>query len=126
MLTSAKRRTLHIWIAMLAVLFSALAPTVSHALAASSATPSVLLEMCTVDGTKSADGSKQAPSDSMQGMEHCAYCLTHASTPALPPPAVAGFAVIGGHDLYPALFYSAPQPLHTWSAAKPRGPPARS
>jgi hypothetical protein len=62
----------------------------------------------------------------MQGMEHCAYCLTHASSPALPPPAVAGFAVIGGHDHYPALFYTAPQPLHTWSAAKPRGPPSRS
>jgi hypothetical protein len=126
MLNFVKRQTLHIWIAMMAVLFSALAPTVSHALAASSSTPSVLLEMCTVDGAKSVDGSKQSPTDSMQGMEHCAYCLTHPSTPALPPPPMAGFAVIGGHDLYPALFYSAPQPLHTWSAAKPRGPPTRS
>ena len=124
MLNSVKRRTLQIWIAMLAVLFSALAPTVSHALAPS--TPSVLLEMCTVNGVKAVDGGKPAPSKSMAGMEHCAYCLTHAVSPALLPPAVAGFAVIGGHDLYPPLFYSAPQPLHTWSAAKPRGPPACS
>ena len=124
MLNSAKRRTLHIWIAMLAVLFGALAPSVSQALAGS--TPSVLLEMCTVDGVKAADGSRQTPSKSMQGMEHCAYCLAHATSPALLPPAMAGFAVIGGHDYYPALFYTAPQPLHTWSAAKPRGPPTRS
>jgi hypothetical protein len=124
MLNAAKRRTLQIWIAMLAILFSALAPTVSHALVSS--TPSALLEMCTVDGVKAVEGSTQAPSKSMPGMEHCAYCLTHASSPALLPPAVAGFAVIGGHDFYPPLFYTAPQPLHTWSAAKPRGPPARS
>jgi hypothetical protein len=124
MLNSVKRRTLQIWIAMLAILFSALAPAVSHALAAS--TPSVLLEMCTIDGAKTGDGSRQAPSKSMQGMEHCAYCLTHASSPALLPPAMSGFAVIGGHDHYPALFYTAPQPLHTWSTAKPRGPPSRS
>ena len=124
MLTSAKRRTLHIWIAMLAVLFSALAPSVSHALAKSA--PSILLEMCTVDGVKAADGSKQTPSKSMQGMEHCAYCLTHANSPALPPPAMSGFTAIGGHDLYPPPFYTAPQPLHSWSAAKPRGPPSGS
>jgi hypothetical protein len=124
MLNSAKRRTLQLWIAMLAILFSALAPAVSQALASS--TPSALLEMCSVDGVKAVDGQTQAPSKSMLGMEHCAYCLTHANSPALLPPAVAGFAVIGGHDFYPPLFYTAPQPLHTWSAAKPRGPPSRS
>jgi hypothetical protein len=119
MLYSAKRKTLQIWIAMLAVLFAALAPTVSHALAAS--TPAALAEMCTVDS-----GAKKAPTNTMHGMEHCAYCVMHGGAPGLPPSALGGFAVIGGHDFYPPLFYTAPQPLHSWSASHPRGPPAVS
>jgi hypothetical protein len=118
MLKHLKRQTLHIWIAMLAVLFAALAPTVSHALAAS--TTGALSEMCSVGGP-----SKKAPSNTMHGMEHCPYCATHGGEPTLPP-ALNGFAVIGGHDFYPPLFYTAPQPLHTWLAASPRGPPAYS
>lgn len=119
-----KRQTLHVWIAMLAILFSALAPTVSHALAAS--TPYALVEMCSIDGVKASAGTQKDPAKSMQGMQHCAYCVTHGGSFALPPSAVASFAVIGGHDYYPALFYTAPQPLHTWRAANPRGPPAVS
>jgi len=118
MLKHLKRQTLHIWIAMLAVLFATLAPTVSHALAAS--TTGALSEMCSVDGP-----TKKAPSNTMHGMEHCPYCATQGGEPALPP-ALNGFAVIGGHDFYPPLFYSAPQPLHTWLAASPRGPPSCS
>lgn len=119
MFYSAKRQVLHIWIAMLAVLFAALAPTVSHALA--STTAAALAEMCTVDS-----GTKKAPTNVMHGMEHCAYCAMQASTPALPPQPLHGFAIIGGHDVYPPLFYTAPQPLHPWRAASPRGPPALS
>jgi hypothetical protein len=116
MLTSLRRQTLHLWIAMLAVLFAALAPTVSHALA--STTEAALAEMCTVGAP-----SKKAPSNTMHGMEHCPYCASHGAAPLLPPPATMNFAVIGGHDFYPPLFYTAPQPLHTWSASRPRGPP---
>ena len=75
---------------MLAVLFAALAPTVSHALAAS--TTGMLAEMCSVDGP-----AKKAPSNTMHGMEHCPYCATHGGSPALPPHSLTGFAVIGGH-----------------------------
>jgi hypothetical protein len=115
MLKHLKRQTLHLWIAMLAVLFAALAPTVSHALAATppAAGGNVLGRRPDQEGA----------SNTMHGMEHCPYCATHGGEPALPP-AVNGFAVIGGHDFYPPLFYTAPQPLHTWSAASPRGPPA--
>ena len=104
---------------MLAVLFSALAPTVSHAIAAS--TTAVLSEMCSVG-----EPTKKAPTSVMHGMEHCAYCVVPGSMPALPTSLTAGSAVIGGHDVYPPLFYSAPQPLHSWRAASPRGPPALS
>lgn len=118
MLKHLKRQTLHIWIAMLAVLFAALAPTVSHALAAT--TTGALAEMCSVGGP-----TKKAPTNVMHGMEHCSYCALPGAD-ATPPPAISGFAVIVGHDFYPPLFYTAPQPLHTWSAASPRGPPTLS
>ena len=126
MLKFARRQTLHIWIAMLAVLFSALAPAISHALAA--AAPERLVEICTVDGVKTlslaaADISK-APAKSMHGMEHCPYCVTHGGSTGLPPAPAMTLAVIGGHDLYPSLFYSAPRPLYQWSAGQPRAPPA--
>lgn len=116
-----KRRTLHLWIALLAVLFSALAPSISHALAASSG-PN--MEICTTDGVQqvSEAGGKHDPFQ--HGMEHCPYCATHAASFALLPPGTSGLPVIGGHDLHPALFYHAPQPLFCWSAAHPRGPPA--
>lgn len=114
-----RHQTLHLWIAMLAVLFAALAPTVSHALA--STTEARLAEMCSV-----VDAGKKAPTNTMHGMEHCPYCAVHGTAPALPTSMSSGFAVIGGHDFYPPLFYTAPQPLHTWRAARPRGPPAFS
>ncbi len=103
---------------MLAVLFSALAPTVSRAL--TPASPYGYAEICSVDNIK------KSPAPVEHAMEHCPYCVTHGGSFALLPQAMASFAVIGGHDYYPPLFYSAPRPLHSWSAAKPRGPPARS
>jgi hypothetical protein len=117
MITLAKRQTLHIWIALLAILFSALAPTVSHALAA--ANPVETLQMCTAGG----DNSK-APADLKHGMEHCAFCTIHGGDDALPSPPAVALALHAGRDIYPSLFYNAPSAQHVWSAANPRAPPA--
>lgn len=126
MYTLVKRRTLHAWIALLAILFSAVAPSISHAYAAAAAGKPV--EICTVDGVKmlisnQGDAKQSGLDPAMHGMEHCPYCMTHAASFALPPPAASAFAVLGGHDLFPALFYDAPQALFSWTAANPRGPP---
>lgn len=118
-----KRRTLQVWIACLAVLFAALAPSVSHALAAAS--PS-RFEICSAEGGKTAitGGVLLKKAGAAHHMEHCPYCATHAGTFAVPPGAATGFAVVGGHDLFPLLYFSAPAPLFSWSSARPRGPPA--
>jgi hypothetical protein len=125
MLSRVKRRTLHVWIACLAILFAALAPSISHALAAAS--PS-RFEICSADGGKTAITGgvllKKAGAGATHHLEHCPYCATHAGSFAMPPGVVAGFAVVGGHDLFPRLYYTAPAPLFSWSAARPRGPPA--
>jgi hypothetical protein len=92
--------------------------------------PSTMMEICSVTGTtwiavdqEMPDASKKSP---LHHLEHCPFCMTHADTVALPLPLplAPSFAVAGGHDLFPALFYHAPVPLFSWSAAKPRGPPA--
>lgn len=105
---------LSIWIALLAILFSALAPTVSHALAA--ANPIANVQMCTADGGK-------APADLKHGMQHCAFCTIHGGGDGLLPPPAVALAVLAGRDAYPPLFYAAPHPLPAWSAANPRAPP---
>ncbi|CDG83149.1 putative uncharacterized protein [Janthinobacterium agaricidamnosum NBRC 102515 = DSM 9628] len=119
---------LHAWIACLAILFSALAPSISHALAAaaSGGRGPVLAEICSADGVQYAslsDSGHPGP-DTAMDMQHCPYCATHAGSFALLPPSLARFSAIGGHDVYPVLFYDPPQPLFSWTAARPRGPPA--
>jgi hypothetical protein len=126
MIRKAQRQTLQIWIAMLAILFSALAPTISHALAVGSAS-AITLEICTVNGYKvvkapDSDSSK-APATSKHGMEHCAFCVSHGGTFALTGSSSVVFAIDSGRDIYPPLFYIAPHSLHAWSTANPRAPP---
>lgn len=115
---------------MLAVLFGALAPTVSHALAAGGA--AATLEICSVDGyklvhvTDAGNADEKAPATIKHGMEHCAFCATHGGSFALPAASSLVFAIDAGRDLYPALFYAAPRTPHAWSAANPRAPPRHS
>jgi uncharacterized protein involved in copper resistance len=126
MIKLARHNILHTWIALLAILFSVVAPTVSRAVAASNpAAP--MLEMCTVNGYQlvklPGSDSGKAPADAMQGMQHCAFCGMHGASDALPSaPAVMPLLAVG-RNIYPPLFYSAPHQLHTWSAANPRAPP---
>ena len=128
MLNFLKRSSLPLWIALMAVLFSALAPSISHALSAS-AGKAILAEICTVDGAKvvavdAGDSQKPATDPLQHHFKHCPYCATHGGSFALPPAMPSEFAVLGGPDLHPSLFYQAPAPLFAWSVAHPRGPPA--
>ncbi|HEX8478909.1 MAG TPA: DUF2946 domain-containing protein [Telluria sp.] len=117
------------WIAALAILFNALAPVMSHAQAATGHAQSQV-EICTAMGMvmvamPALDG-KPDTGHLMQGMNHCAYCTTHAGSFGLPPPALAVFAILGGHDVFPLLFYQSPATLFTWSRAHARAPPVVS
>nr|WP_315251078.1 DUF2946 domain-containing protein [uncultured Duganella sp.] len=124
MINLAKRKTLYLWIAMLAILFGALAPTVSHALAAGQADDSALM-LCTVNGYKMiklpGDDGK-APTDA-KNMQHCAFCTIHGGADALPASAAVALALSAGRDIYPPLFYRAPRAQHIWSTAQQRAPP---
>ncbi len=125
MLNLARHRVLHVWIAMLAVLFGALAPAVSHALASTGAT-SMQMEICTMDGMKSVavDSGSQPGEPVGHLMKHCCSCSPLADPWSLLPAAHLHPAMAPAADRHPPLFYQAPRALFPWTAAKPRAPPA--
>lgn len=112
------------WIAVLAVLFNALAPTVSHALQRAAGAVAQA-DICTAPGmAATAMPGRSAPAKSMKDMTDCGYCATHAGSFGLPPPAGFALAVPGPHAFHPFLFYCAPYPLPVWTAPQSRAPPA--
>lgn len=130
-----------IWLACLAILLNALAPSISHAVAFAKGKPRVW-EICLNDGTRitgtgeltaetfraltdRSKPSKPAPSMAMD-MEDCAYCLPHAGSTGLPPSDAMPALAAAGPGLRPLLFYQSPAPLAIWSTSNPRGPPAHS
>ena len=115
MMTSSRRWRWQIWIACFAILLNALAPSISHALAAP--TPAGA-DICSNGKLKPGTPSTLAP------MADCAFCLPHAGSELLAPPTAPAVLALEGHALRPYLFYHAPRPLLALSAAPPRGPPA--
>lgn len=130
------RRAAHVWLALLLAVFAALAPTVSHALAASRGDAGTLTEICSSTGSRwvsvnQADANSSS-TDSSNGQEsaisltHCPFCLlsTDRVAPA-PHPLVHLFAVFGDNPeptVLQAFFYFEHFP---WGPP-PRGPPAHS
>lgn len=126
--TGWKRRAQWIWIAIVAVLMNALAPSVSHALAYAEGNPAAF-EICRADKSKPLPASFLLMDDeqdrkAMSMGEDCGYCATHGGSLGMPPSLVSGLPFAVQSQLHPFLFYRAPQPLAAWSASRPRGPPA--
>ena len=119
-------RTLTSWLAILAILMSALAPSISHALG-SKFGPS-WVEICTPSGAKwvqaGSGTSDEAPaSPGGHLLEHCPYCSLHANAIAVPATPVASVPLLlPAHDL-PIAFLAAPRTLYAWVSAQPRAPP---
>ncbi|RPH67384.1 MAG: DUF2946 domain-containing protein [Burkholderiales bacterium] len=133
---TVRQRARIVWIALVAMLMSTLAPSVSHAAMASAAgVPwgGGLGEICTVDGvgpvsTAQAQSSTRPAQSGPEALrfEHCPDCLSQAGSAAPPaPPHTPGLPTAAAAPL-PWLFLHAPEPLYPWLAAQPRAPPARS
>lgn len=115
------------WLALLAVLTFALAPTVSHALAHARGS-TAWVEVCTPQGMQMvAVDSQSAPAETpaLGGhLEHCPWCGLGGSHLGLPPAELALRQASAPRDAVPALFLQAHRPRFAWAAAQPRGPPA--
>ena len=119
------------FIALIAMLMLALAPTVSKVIAAERATSNVV-EVCTTEGTKwlpaselgqtASDGHDQG-SSSLHGSD-CPYCsLQTAKFVATGAQSSATTPMV---SLLPPLFYQAPKPLFAWAHSRSRAPPSAS
>jgi hypothetical protein len=111
---------------MLAILMAALAPAISHALAADNT--AAWTEVCTASGSKRIQVKAvdrepvPGPADA-QALEHCSYCTLQGHVPALPPsqPETALPVASGPNPL--AAPHVAPQTIAVWQFAQPRAPP---
>ncbi len=113
------------WVACAAVLLAALMPSLSHALAADRATNLMLAEICSTRGAASADQGG-APADQQAGhLWDCHYCQLQTDTPVLPT-AVFLAGPIKLATARPARFLQSFEPLFSWAASSPRGPPRLS
>lgn len=108
------------WITCFAILFGALAPSISQAVAVSQG--GAWAEICSASGSKliKIDGA-----DIGLHVEHCPFCATHAGSFGLPPSAGFVLPLLDTRDTYPSLFYHAPRKLPVWTAAQSRAPPAQ-
>ncbi|MDB5805399.1 MAG: hypothetical protein JWN73_2721 [Betaproteobacteria bacterium] len=125
MALQTRTRRFAAWLATFAILLAALAPAVSHAMAAVRGGAS-WVEVCTATGPALVKvAGEQAPvKDSAPShFDHCPFCFTHTGAAGLPP-AVAAVPVVTGATALPELFLRAPRPLFAWAAAQARAPPA--
>lgn len=118
------------WISCIAMLFAALAPSISQAMSAVPA--GAWTEICSVSGTKfvkvtsdQGEVSHHGKSD-LRHVEHCPLCATHAGSFALPPTAGFSIPLIKTQETHPFLFLQSPHPLAIWTVAQSRAPPSRS
>lgn len=127
------RQRLTLWLALLAMCFGVLAPTVSHALAASGS--STWVEVCTAQGMRwvaladQASPADSGPADASGGpaahLEHCPAC--HAAGVGLaPPPAPLLWTPLPAlREGLPRRFEQAPRTAHAWQPVQARAPPAQ-
>ena len=118
-------RTRIAWIALAAMLMSALAPGISSAMALGAA-PEIWGEVCRAEGAAAPDTAPGVPSGHGAGMADCPFCLPQAGAPALPSPERVFAAPADGGSTAPRLFLLAPTASWQWLAAQARAPPTRA
>ncbi|WAC73091.1 DUF2946 domain-containing protein [Roseateles sp. SL47] len=124
MLHLRRKNAFTAWMASLAILWAALAPSLSWAFVPDM--KGAWVEVCSVTGAKlvrvGTDG--QLPdSPKASGMKGCSYCASHVPDLGLPPAPDAGLPARLLADPLPPLFLSAARTLFAWAAVQARAPP---
>lgn len=118
-----RHRRFALWLALLAMCFGALAPTVSRAMA-SGASGADWVEICSAQGTKRVALGTQ---DTLViDLDHCPYCTLDARGSAAPPPSMQSWLPPAVAEAVPQRFLSAARTAHPWCSAQPRAPPSHS
>jgi hypothetical protein len=133
----AFRQRFFTWIAIVAMMVSALAPAISRAMGPDE-NGRYFIEVCSAAGMHrialTADeaafyGGQAVPADDGEGgnapmLDHCPYCSASFNLPMLPAADRMPVFAVAGSQSAPKLFFVSPRPLFAWSSAHPRAPPA--
>ena len=119
-----------LWIALFAILWASLAPSMAHGDSHAGHSMRVNMDYCT--GASASSTSIEMPQDrahdeqtpSHEDSHHCPLCRNPQANVGILPTPVIVLPAAAGRMTYPALFYRASHPLYAWSAAQPRAPPA--
>lgn len=123
MVISFKRHLSH-WIAIVALLVSSVAPTISQAVSLAENGNGISIEICTTTGVKMTQVVNVNDVDEPgQANSHCPLCVVHGNF-VLPINQSLDFAKPQAHSIYPQLFYKSPKPLFAWVALPSRAPPS--
>ena len=115
-----KRHIIH-WFAIIGILMSALAPSISQAMAVSQTGQGIAVEICTVSGQKMVQFIADDKNSEATEMKHCPYCTLQASV-EIDLNTQLHFAQ-ENEQLFPRLFYQSPKPLFAWLTLPSRAPP---
>lgn len=129
MFWSRLHRRLTAWVALLALLFGALAPTVTQAMVAGGDRAD-WLQVCSVSGMvwvqadtgEVRDQQPDGGSPMGDASQHCPWCTLHGGVAGLPPAPHSIDLPPRLTDLPPA-FYRAPLAATVWAPAQSRAPP---
>lgn len=125
MFAARMHRILIAWLAMLAIMFGALAPTLAHALAAGG-DAGVAIEVCGSTGMfllndQAPSSTTDDPADPQAGQQHCVWCALHVDM-AAPVQSVAA-PLLRCAQAMPSTFYRAGHISALWRKALSRAPP---
>lgn len=125
MFVSRLHRRFTAWVALLALVLGALAPTVTQAMVAGGERAD-WLEVCSVSGmvwVKADTGElAQQPPDGSSAGQHCPWCTLHGGVAGLPAAQALPELPPRLTDLPPA-FYRSPLSATVWAPAQSRAPP---
>jgi len=127
MLSTRIPRRIAAWLALLAMLWGALVPTLAQAVVASSDSPG-WVEVCSTSGVVwvRVDAGAESPASTpapMQGASSsCAWCLPQGAM-GLPPTPTEAVVAVQAPDAVPGVAFESILPSAVWSAAQSRAPP---
>ncbi|CAN1528640.1 Protein of unknown function DUF2946 [Burkholderiaceae bacterium] len=113
------RKILHC-ITALAILASAIAPSITQAISVVATGQGLVMEICVADGSKLALDVQT--NNQSEAMPDCPYCV--AQTPlAIPLLMGLQFQAPDSHVLIPLLYFQTPKPLFAWVKLPSHAPP---
>lgn len=114
-----------VWLALVAVLATALMPSMARAWVGAQAGPGQAgwVEVCTAQGTRWVQvGQDGEPGNALALADVCDFCPLQAHLLPAPSPTACACLPAPLADV-PPLFEQAPYRLAVWCSASPRGPP---